>query len=153
MNRWKRLKLYSKLLDWPDVVERLRLVNHNAARGTPVADEKVLHNATFANWKKTRRCQTQPVLVLIDIYIYFSSDKNGLSQVLFINVPFKQFLKGRLVIPLTCVEALGDGGGIDEESAAKSTVDVWVELVEGEFGLNKGWKHEINIILTASRKI
>lgn len=44
---------------------------------------------------------------------------------------------------LTCVEALCDGGGINEESATKGAVDVWVELVEGEFWLNKGGKHEI----------
>lgn len=36
---------------------------------------------------------------------------------------------------LTCVEALGDGGGIDEEATAKSTVDVGVELIEGDLRL------------------
>lgn len=36
---------------------------------------------------------------------------------------------------LTCVEALGDGGGIDEEATAKSTADVGVELVEGDLRL------------------
>lgn len=45
--------------------------------------------------------------------------------------------KARLVTTLTCVEALCDGGGIDEESATKGAVDVWVELVEGELWLNK----------------
>lgn len=52
--------------------------------------------------------------------------------------------KGRLVRTLTCVEALCDGGGIDEEPATKGAVDVGVELVEGEFGLNnKRAKNEI----------
>lgn len=36
---------------------------------------------------------------------------------------------------LTCVEALCDGGGIDEEATAKSTADVGVELVEGDLRL------------------
>lgn len=47
------------------------------------------------------------------------------------------------MIQLTCVEALSDGGGINKESTAKGAVDVWVELVKGEFGLNKGLTHEI----------
>lgn len=33
------------------------------------------------------------------------------------------------------MEALCDGGGIDEEAAAKGTADVRVELIEGELGL------------------
>lgn len=41
------------------------------------------------------------------------------------------------MIPLTCVEALSDGGGVNEESAAEGTVDVWVELVEGKLRLSK----------------
>lgn len=38
---------------------------------------------------------------------------------------------------LTRVEALCDGGGIDEEPAAKGAVDVGVELVERELWLSK----------------
>lgn len=34
-----------------------------------------------------------------------------------------------------CVQALCDGGGIDEEAAAKGAADIWVELIEGELGL------------------
>lgn len=34
-----------------------------------------------------------------------------------------------------CVQALCDGGGIDEEAAAKCAADVRVELSEGELGL------------------
>lgn len=49
------------------------------------------------------------------------------------------------MIPRTGVEALGDGGGIDEESAAEGTVDVGVELVEGKFRLYNKWKHKISI--------
>lgn len=37
------------LLTIPDVVKGLRLVDHDAARGTFVAVEKVLHDAAFAN--------------------------------------------------------------------------------------------------------
>lgn len=49
-NEWcSSFKTHFKLLVWPDVVERLGLVYHNAACGTPVADIKVLYNATFAN--------------------------------------------------------------------------------------------------------
>lgn len=33
------------------------------------------------------------------------------------------------------MQALGDGGGIDEEAAAKGTADVWIKLIEGELGL------------------
>lgn len=33
------------------------------------------------------------------------------------------------------MQALCDGGGIDEEAAAQGTADIWVELVEGELGL------------------
>lgn len=40
---------------------------------------------------------------------------------------------------LTGVQALYDGGGIDEEATAKGTADIWIELVEGEFGL---WEHK-----------
>lgn len=42
---------------------------------------------------------------------------------------------GTLLFVLTCVQALCDGGGIDEEATAESTSDVWVELIEGELGL------------------
>ena len=37
------------------------------------------------------------------------------------------------------MEALCDGGGIDEEATAQTTADVWVELVERELGL---WERE-----------
>lgn len=42
---------------------------------------------------------------------------------------------------LTCVQALYDGGCIDEEATTKGTADIWIELVEGEFGL---WEHKQN---------
>lgn len=35
------------------------------------------------------------------------------------------------------MQALCDGGGIDEEAAAQGTADVWKELVEGDLRL---WK-------------
>lgn len=38
----------------PDVVKWLCLVDYDAARGTPVAVEKVLHDAAFANLKTTK---------------------------------------------------------------------------------------------------
>lgn len=38
---------------------------------------------------------------------------------------------------LTCVKALGDGGGIDEEATAKTTTDVGIELVEWNLQLSK----------------
>lgn len=58
-------------------------MDYNAAGGTPVAIEKVLHDAAFAK----------------------------------------------------CVQALCDGGGIDEEAAAKGTADIWIKLIEGELRL------------------
>ena len=36
---------------------------------------------------------------------------------------------------LTCMEALCDGGGINEEATAQTTTDVWIELVERKLGL------------------
>lgn len=33
------------------------------------------------------------------------------------------------------MQALCDGGCIDEEAAAKGTADIWVELIERELGL------------------
>lgn len=58
-------------------------MDHNAACGTPVAVEEVLHDAAFAK----------------------------------------------------CVQALSDGGGIYEETTAKGTADVWIELIKRELGL------------------
>lgn len=43
----------------PDIVQWLSLVNYNAAGGTPVAVEEVLHDAAFANFEKIKRYQTQ----------------------------------------------------------------------------------------------
>lgn len=34
-----------------------------------------------------------------------------------------------------CVQALCDGGGIYEETAAQAAADVWIELIERELGL------------------
>lgn len=34
-----------------------------------------------------------------------------------------------------CVQALGDGGGIYEETAAEGAADVWIKLIDGELGL------------------
>lgn len=67
----------------PDVVKWLCLVDYNAACGTPVAVEEVLHDAAFAK----------------------------------------------------CVQALCDGGGIDEEAAAEGAADIWIELIERELRL------------------
>lgn len=67
----------------PDVVKWLCLVDYNAACRTPVAVEKVLHDAAFAK----------------------------------------------------CVQALCDGGGINEEAAAKGAADIWIELIERKLGL------------------
>lgn len=33
------------------------------------------------------------------------------------------------------MQALCDGGGIDEEAAAKGTADIWIKLIEGELRL------------------
>ena len=33
------------------------------------------------------------------------------------------------------MEALCDGGGINEEATAQTTTDVWIELVERKLGL------------------
>lgn len=38
----------------PDVVKWLCLMDDDAARRTPVAVEKVLHNAAFTNWQKDK---------------------------------------------------------------------------------------------------
>lgn len=42
-----------------------------------------------------------------------------------------------LTLKLTCVQALRDGGGVDEEATTNSTADIWVELIEGELGLRE----------------
>ncbi len=33
------------------------------------------------------------------------------------------------------MQALCDGGGIDEEATTKGTADIWIKLIEGELGL------------------
>lgn len=38
----------------PDVVKGLCLVDNDAACGTPVAIEEVLHDADFTNWKEVK---------------------------------------------------------------------------------------------------
>lgn len=60
-------------------------------------------------------------------HIYFSFDKTNCRS-----------LSSRRVFPLTSVKALSNRGGINEESAAKGAMDVWVELVQWEFGLRIG---------------
>lgn len=46
---------------------------------------------------------------------------------------FQEFLSQSLY--LTSVQTLCYGGGIDEESAAESTSDIWVELIKRKFRL------------------
>lgn len=50
------------------------------------------------------------------------------------------------------MKALCDCGGINEESAAQGTADVWIELVEGELRLQKS-KQISNQIFFFSFKI
>lgn len=47
------------MINLPDVVKWLSLVDYNAASGTPVAVEEVLHDAAFANFEKIKYHQTQ----------------------------------------------------------------------------------------------
>ena len=48
------------------------------------------------------------------------------------------------LLSLTCVQALYDGGGIDEEEAAQGTADIWVEFTERTLGLFES-KHRVNV--------
>lgn len=45
----------------PDVVKRLCLMDDDAARRTPVAVEKVLHDAAFTNWHRNKH-KSKPFL-------------------------------------------------------------------------------------------
>lgn len=48
-----------------------------------------------------------------------------------------------VLLLLTCVQTLCDGGGIDQEAAAQGAADVGVELVQRELGL---WGRERNTV-------